>query len=130
MGDITREDLKTILKFGIHLARLDSNFHIEEKRVLRRFSEAIGLTDAEREALMAGDSSLGHGLVDLSSDAAKELLLKTLCIISFVDGHTGPDEVGFIERVIEKMNSTSFLLPKEEWGGYEKEVFDTISKLV
>ena len=130
MGAVTREDLKVILKFGIHLARLDGNFHMEEKKVLRKFSEAIGLTDDERKELMEGDSSLNHGLEDLSGDPAKELLLKALCAVSFVDGHTSQGEVGFIEKVLGKMEAGFFLLPKEQWGTYEKELFEVISQVM
>ena len=130
MGAVTRDDLKIILKFGVHLARVDGNFHMEEKKVLRKFSEAINLTEEEREELMGGDSSLNHGLGDLSSDTARELLLKALCTVSYVDGFTSDNEVAFIEKVLGKLESGSFLLPKEEWGSYETELFDAISQVV
>jgi len=127
MGQITREDLKIILKFGIHLARVDANFHLEEKKVLKRFSEAIHITDEEREELMA-DASLQHGLDELASDSAKELLLKTLCAVAYVDGKTTPEEVAFVEKVLGKFEGLSFLLPKEEWGAYEAEIFEIIEE--
>jgi len=128
MGEITREDLKTILKFGIHLAKLDSSFHIEEKKVLRRFSESIGLTEEERDDLINGQAGLTVGLNDLSGLKSRELLLKTLCAIASVDGHTSPEEVEFVEKVLGKMESSTFLLPKEEWAGYVDEIFSIISE--
>lgn len=128
MGDITREDLKTILKFGVHLAKLDSSFHVEEKKVLRRFSESIGLSDGDREELMGSEAGLSMGLTDLSSDKARELLVKTLCAIAFVDGHTSPNEVEFVEKVLSRMGGTVFLHPKEEWGTYVEEVFSIIAE--
>ena len=53
MSDVTRQDLKTILLCAIHLAKVDNEFHLMEKKILRRFSEAMGLQESEREELVA-----------------------------------------------------------------------------
>lgn len=127
MSDISKEDLKTILLFGIHLARVDDDFHLMEKKVLRRLSEAIGLSEDERKALLEQEVSLGNGLDHLSTDQARETLAKFLCVVSYVDGETSAEEVEFIEKVLSKIGGDSiFLLPKEEWGTYEAEVFGKV----
>lgn len=130
MSAISKNDLKTILTFAIHLAKVDDEFHLMEKKVLRRMSEAIGLSDDERQAMVDRDVSLSSGLDSLSSEPARDLLMKFLCVVSFVDGHTSPEEVSFIEKVLAKFGGESiFLLPKEEWGGYEEEVFEKVSEV-
>ncbi len=130
MSDITRQDLKTILRFCIHLSRIDDVFHETEKNVLRKFSETIGLSEEERSELMGGDASLGGGLDSLSSEEAKELLMKSLCAVSYVDGQTSRPEVEFIERILARFNKSFFLLPKEDWGQYEDEVFNILDQVV
>lgn len=126
MDDISRQDLKTILVFAIHLAKVDSNFHMMEKKILKRFSDSMNLQDDEREELVAMGGSLAEDADALSSNSAKELLLKTLCAVSFVDGNTSPEEVDFIQKVQAKLGIDYPLPAKEEWGAYEEEVFAII----
>ena len=123
MSDVTRQDLKTILLCAIHLAKVDNEFHLMEKKILRRFSEAMGLQESEREELVAMGGSLAEDLDSLSSKEARELLLKTLCAVSYVDGHTTPEEVEFIQKAQVRLGIDYPILPKGEWGIYEDEVF-------
>ena len=126
MSDISRQDLKTILVFAIHLAKVDSKFHMMEKKILKRFSDSMDLQDDEREELVAMGGSLAGDADALSSSNAKELLLKTLCAVSFVDGNTSPEEVDFIQKVQTKLGIDYPLPVKEEWGVYEEEVFSVL----
>ena len=126
---ISRQDLKTILVFAIHLAKVDSEFTLQEKKVLKRYSEAIGLQEEEREELVGLGGSLSEDAAALSSDDAKELLLKTLCAVSFVDGNTSSDEVEFIQKVQLKLGIDYPLPVKADWGGFEEEVFATLAEM-
>lgn len=128
MGRVSRQDLKTILLCGIHLAKLDGDFHFLEKKFLRRFSEAINLADGERDELLTMAGSLADNLGMLTTEYAKELLVMTLCAVSHVDGNSSDDELVFIDKVRETMKITFEVPPKEEWGTYEEAVFDVIEQ--
>jgi tellurite resistance protein len=128
MGRVSRQDLKTILLCGIHLAKLDDNFHFMEKKFLRRFSEAINLTEGEREDLLAMGGSLAENVGLLTSDDARELLLKTLCAVSYVDGNASDEEYVFIEKVRDSLALGFEIKPREEWSAYEEAVFTAIEQ--
>ena len=110
MGSITRQDLKTILLFGVHIAKIDDDFAPFEKKILKRFSDEMGLTEEERIDLIVQEVSLGKGLMSLSSDSAKHLLVKTLCAVSFVDGAADKTELDFIEKVINTIGGAFFFV--------------------
>lgn len=126
MSRLSRQDLKTILLCGIHLAKVDSDFSLQEKKLLRRFSEAMNLADGERAELLAMGGSIAENLEQLTSDYARELLLKTLCAVSFVDGVTDAEEIAFIEKVRGAVAADFPLPPPEEWSGFEEEVFSIV----
>jgi tellurite resistance protein len=129
MAAITRQDLRTILRFGIHIARVDNEFVTLEKKMLERIADSIGLTPQERQEIIQGEASLAEGLKRLSSHAARDLLVKTLCAVSHADGKATPEELEFINKVIEKLGESVFVYPREEWGRYEKEVIDILTKV-
>lgn len=129
MSAISRDELKTILAFGVHIAKLDKNFDIWERKILAHYAEAMQLSPEERQALVTQRFSLGKGLNALTSDEARVLLVKLMCAVSFVDGTASDLELEFIERVVTKLKSQVFILPREEWGRYEKEVFKTLEDL-
>jgi tellurite resistance protein len=122
MAAISRDELKTIIRFGIHIARIDGDFAAFEKRVLRRFADTMGLTQPDRDELLKGEASLATGLKSLHSADAKNLLIKTLCAIAHSDGTANKEELEFIEKVISKFSDSVFVYPREEWGQYEDEV--------
>lgn len=130
MSDITRQDLKAILLCAIHLAKVDNDFSLMEKKLLRRFADTIGLKESEREELVAMGGSLASDVDSLSSKSAMELLIKTLCAVSFVDGRTDPEEIEFIEKVLVRTRIDYPIPPKEDWGIYEEEVFKEIRAAV
>lgn len=130
MSDITRQDLKAILLCAIHLAKVDNDFSLMEKKLLRRFADTIGLKESEREELVAMGGSLASDVDSLSSKSAMELLIKTLCAVSFVDGSTDPEEIEFIEKVLVRTRIDYPIPPKEDWGIYEEEVFKEIRAAV
>jgi tellurite resistance protein len=129
MSGVTRDDLKTILLFGIHIAKVDEEFAPFEKDILHRFADAMKLTEAERTQLLETKISLVDGLQRLSGQEARALLLKTLCAVSKSDGKTHPAEMSFIHKVIDKLGDQVFVLPEAEWGSYEQEVFDAIGQV-
>jgi tellurite resistance protein len=118
--------LKTIIRFGIHLARIDNDFAAFEKKILRRFSDTMGLTQADRDELLKGEASLATGLKGLASKESKNLLVKTLCAIAHADGTANKEELDFIQKVIAKFSDSVFVYPREEWGMYEEEVVKII----
>lgn len=123
---LTRDNLKTILQFGIHIAKVDGEFVVWEKQVLARFAEAMRLTDAERAQMVGQELSLASGLNSLTDQDARQLLVKTLCAVAHSDGVSHPSELDFINKVIQQIGSQLFVLPKDEWGSYEQEVMDAI----
>ena len=127
MTDYTRDDLKIILSFGVHLAKLDKVFDPFEKKVLGRFADAMNLEATEKSQLLQREVSLGEGLRSLSGQSARILLLKTLCAVSHSDGESSSEEMEFIEHVIETIGSQVFVLPRAEWGVYEDEVLSAFN---
>lgn len=130
MSSLTRDDLKTILKFGVHIAKIDQDFAVWEKRVLARFAEAMKLTEDEKTAMVREEISLAQGLGALSGQDAKQLLVKTLCAVAQSDGIPHEAEVEFIHKVIGRLGAQVFVLSKDEWGTYEKEVLEAIAGAV
>lgn len=128
MSVISREDLRTILMFGVHIGKVDDTFDVWEKQILKRFADAINLSQEERGDIAEQEISLRHGLDSLSSAEARNLLIKTLCAVSYADGNTHPRELEFIEKVITRAGATVMVLPREEWGLYEKEIFDDLQQ--
>ena len=129
MSAISRDELKTILLFGVHIAKVDQKFDVWERKILARIAESLSLSDAEKQAMTREDFSLGKGLASLTSDEGQQLLVKTLCAVAHVDGVASGEEIEFIERVIVKLKAQVFVYGREEWGKYEKEVFETLKQV-
>jgi tellurite resistance protein len=130
MSSVTRNDLKTILQFGIHIAKVDGDFAVWEKKVLARIAEAMKLTEDEKAEMVRSNLSLSQGLGGLSGQDAKQLLLKTLCTVAHSDGVPHEAELDFIQKVIQRLGGQIFVLSKDEWGTYEKEVLAAINEAV
>jgi len=111
------------------VAKVDNEFVHEEKEFLAKIAEAIKLTPQERTEMIGKEASLSGGLSSLSSKEAKQLLVKTLCAVSHSDGKAVKAEIDFIQRVIEHFGDSVFVLPREEWGTYEKEVLKILGAL-
>ena len=129
MVAITQQDLKVILLFGIHIARIDGEIAPFERKMLARFADAMKLTQEDRAGLLNQKFSLADGLKQLKNTESKQLLLKTLCAIAHCDGDTADVEVDFINKVTEKMGTAVFILSRSEWGRYEEEVFSDIKAI-
>jgi tellurite resistance protein len=129
MSSLTRNDLRTILRFGIHIAKIDGDFAVWEKKVLARFAEAMKLTEAEKTAMVRENLSLSQGLGSLSGRDAQQLLLKVLCSVAHSDKVSHPKELDFIQKVLQRLGGQIFVLSKDEWGTYEKEVLATLSEV-
>jgi uncharacterized tellurite resistance protein B-like protein len=129
MADISHEDIKIILLFALHVAKVDKEFAGMEKRILRRFVELAGISEEERMEMMHADKSLAHGLEHLSSGAARELLVKSLCAVAHSDGVMHETEREFINRVNSQLGEPISLPPFEEWEAYEHEVLALLNEL-
>ena len=130
MSSLTRDDLKTILQFGIHIAKIDGDFAVWEKKVLARFAEAMRLTEQEKHAMVHQAVSLARSINSLSGQDARQLLVKTLCAVAASDGVPHEQEMEFITKVMQRIGGQLFILGKDEWGTYEKEVLESISEAV
>ncbi len=130
MSAVSREDFKWILLFCVHLAKVDQDFSFPEKKLLSRFAETLELGEAERAELLEVEFRLVEGLKKLVSKEARELLVKCLCLVSYADGTLDDEEVALIEKVMRSIDPTIFLLPKNEWGNYESEVFAAVAAAV
>lgn len=130
MSTVSREEFKTILLFGVHVAKLDKEIHPLENEILRRLADAIHLSDKERADLLAAKFSLGQGLLRLGSDAARNLLVKTMCAVASVDGTIAEAEKDFIGRVVSKFEKATFILPAEDWPQYQEELFQDLQDLI
>lgn len=127
---LTRDNLKTILQFGIHIAKVDGDFAVWEKKVLARFADAMQITEEERAQMVAQELSLAKGLSSLSDREARQLLIKVLCAVAHSDGATHPAELEFINKVLQQLGGQLFVLSKDEWGSYEQEVLDAIGEVM
>ena len=126
MGKISREDLRIILAFALHTAKVDQEFAQSERAVIKQYLDRIQFTDAERQSLTSQKVSLSEGLEHLSGKAAKELLVKTICTVAFSDGVMRESETEFVHRVSHQLKTGMTLLPQDRWGEYEAEVMKAL----
>lgn len=119
---VTREDLLTALCIGVHVAKVDRNFVESEKRILGELADLIKLTDDEKERLVNREATLAEMIDRLSSKESIMLMIKTVCLIAYVDGKVVDVELDFVNKLVEKIESKFRLKPSEEWGSYETDV--------
>ncbi|MDH5753147.1 MAG: hypothetical protein OEZ59_12120, partial [Deltaproteobacteria bacterium] len=96
MGEITREDLKIILAFALHVAKVDHEFANMEKVIIKRFVEVSHIEQEELAQLASTRISLADCLGRMSGDEAKSLLVQTMCAVAHCDGVTKDVESEFI----------------------------------
>lgn len=118
--EITRNDLKIILMFGLHMAMPGSDFSLPEKQLLGRFFKKLRLSKSEKKEVTRQQISLVEYLGELSSEAATEQLVEFLCAVARVDGKLDEAKISFIEKVISQLKRKKPLLSLEEWGEYDK----------
>lgn len=126
MEAISRDELKVILMFAFHVAKVDQEIAGLERKILKRYMELIGLTQEERMELMGSDKSLSHRLETLTSPEAKQLLVKTLCAVAHSDGVMHEREGDFIRKVNGQLGNAVDIQPFEDWEMYEKEVLEQL----
>ena len=119
---VTREDLLTALCIGVHVAKVDQNFVESEKRILGELADLIKLTDDEKERLVNREATLAEMIDRLSSTESIVLMIKTVCLIAYVDGKVVDVELDFVNKMLEKIESEFRLKPSEEWGSYATDV--------
>ena len=119
---VTREDLLTALCIGVHVAKVDRNFVESEKRILGELADLIKLTDDEKERLVNREATLAEMIDRLSSTESIVLMIKTVCLIAYVDGKVVDVELDFVNKMLEKIESEFRLKPSEEWVSYATDV--------
>ena len=129
MGSISREDLRIILAFALHTAKVDNEFAQSEKVVIKHYLDLIHLSEAERKDLASQQLSLSEALGHLSSQAAKELLVKTICAVAHSDGVMRESETEFVRRVNHQLHTAMTLLPQDRWGEYESEIVKILGQV-
>ncbi len=122
IDQISRRDLKTILVFALHVARVDNDFAASEKEVLKHLFQLLHLSEDERTEMIKGKFSLANELTRIQDDTAKQLLVKILCAVAHADHHEDSSEVQFIRKVNRRLGHPMELLPFEDWEVYEYEV--------
>lgn len=121
-----RDDCKTILVFALHVARVDQEFVGFEKDVLKRLTDAVQLSEQEKDELLRRKFSLGEAMGNLSGPDASEVLVKTLCAVAHADGKRHDAEFDFIRKVNAQLNEPLDLPPWEEWNRFEPEVLEAL----
>jgi len=129
MSKITREDLRAILTFALHTAKVDHDFAQSEKAVIKKYLDLIHLSHEERQTMSHQNRSLSEMLDQLSSTDAKTLLVKTICAVAHSDGVMVDSETDFVKRVNKQLQTGMTLLPQDRWGEYETEVMQALKQL-
>lgn len=119
MEDITRNDVKIILMFALHMAKADSELFFPEKKILARFYGKLRLSAMEKKEVTSREISLSESLKNLSGENAQQKLVEFLCAVALVDGKMNEGELNFIEKVVSLIRGKMQLLPEEDWGEYE-----------
>ena len=126
MDSLTPRDIEIILTFALHVAKVDQEFDVYERKILRHLVAVMGVTEEMKEHLLQEEKFLNELLESLSSLEAKILLVMTLCAVAFANGTVHQTEAEFIEKVNGRLGHPVQLLPTEQWGQYEPEVIARI----
>ncbi len=119
---VTREDLLTILTFGVHIAKVDGDFSQLEKFMLGQLAGLMDISAEEKTRLRDRKETLFELLDNMSSPEAKNLLIKALCLMAHADGKIFRVERDFLERLIEVAEKGFQLKEPHQWGSYESDV--------
>ena len=122
MANLTQRDIEIILTFALHVAKVDHDFDIYERKILRHLVEVMGVTREMQNELLKGETFLNDELGNLSTQEAQELLVKTMCAVAFANGDIHQAEAEFITKVNGRLGKPVSLLPWEAWSTYEPEV--------
>lgn len=125
-SELSMSDLRVVLLVGIHLAKVDGEFHGEEARILQLINDLLELTTEERKELLQSGFNLKEGLRALTTPKARELLVKTLCAIAYSDEDIGAAELDFIHRIKTTVGFLPEIKPPVMWHEYEHEVLEIL----
>lgn len=125
-SELSKSDLRTILLVGVHLAKVDGEFHWEESRVLQMINDILELTTEERQELLRSGFNLKEGLDALTTSKARELLVKTLCAIAHSDQNIHGAELEFIDKIKNNVGILLEIKPPGMWHEYEVEVAEIL----
>ena len=125
-SELSKSDLRIILLVGVHLAKVDGEFHWEEVRILEMMNDILQLTAEERQELLQGGFNLKEGLRALTTPKAREFLVKTLCAIAHSDQNIHGAEWEFINKINSSVGIPLELKPPGMWYEYEEEVVEIL----
>jgi tellurite resistance protein len=125
-SELSKSDLRIIFLVGIHLAKVDGEFHWEEARILQLINDILELTAEERQELLQGGFNLKEGLEALATQKARELLLMTLCAIAQSDQNIHGAEWEFIDKIKSSLGIRFEIKPPGMWHEYEEEVTEIL----
>ena len=128
MKNLAQRDIEIILSFALHVAKVDHEFDVYERKILRHLVDVMGVTEEMKAHLLREENFLNARLEQLSSPEAKTLLVMTLCAVAFANGTIHRAEAEFIEKVNDRLGAPVELLPAGQWGGYEQEVVSRVQK--
>ena len=124
--EVTMSDLRNILMVGIHLSKVDKDFHWEEARILNKINDIIQLTSEEKQELLHEGFNVMKGLDALVNAKARRLLVKFLCAIAHSDQVLQGSEVEFINKVNARFGDLVSMKPLDAWHEYEEEVAEIL----
>ena len=113
---VTRDDLVTILRIGIHVAKVDSSFDDMEKHLLLRLARAMKISDEERATMQQDGAKLSELIGRLSSQEARELMVKAVCVVAESDGRVQDTEHSFFGKILHTAAPDLEVPPVEQWG--------------
>ena len=127
MNQISKRDFEIILTFALHVAKVDMEFDIYERKILRHLVEVMGLTDEMKHHELSGQTFLNEELEEISSQEARVLLVMTMCAVAFANGTIHETEAEFINKVNARLGHPVELKPWEQWSAYEPEVISRLT---
>ena len=112
---VTRDDLLTILRIGIHVAKVDSSFDEEEKHLLLRLARSMNVRNDERATLREDGVKLSELIARLSCQEARELMVKAVCVVAESDGQVLDTERCFFDKILHAAAPDLEIPPVENW---------------
>ncbi len=97
-----RAEFLDILFLAKHMAAADGELHPMEKKVLFALFKAVGVNNAELEAIKQ-KVSLEEAILGLQSEEAKQILIDVLVLVASADNIFEDEEQEYITKVMHRL---------------------------
>jgi uncharacterized tellurite resistance protein B-like protein len=98
---ISRDETLAMVGLAIHLANVDLDLEIQEKRLLHFICRKIELTAEEIEKIKEEAISLHKLVSNIQSPDARQLLVSLLALMAVTDHVLEANELSFIQKVLQ-----------------------------